>query len=102
MSEDVDSVPNELSSVSFNISSSSDHMSIVDEVCEELDDCEASLDDLLLRETGAAIAHHRKIIQSELQVIREKVREDADLQEFERHQELLQLQERTRLEDMCR
>lgn len=81
---------------------SSEDLSVIDEFHEELEDCEMSLDDQLLRETDAAVAHHREVFSHKLQAIDQRIRETLELEHLERCKQLLQEQERMRLEEMYR
>lgn len=109
-SEDVDYTPNkdELSlkeSSAHNLSLgtlSSGDPSVVDEIHEELEDCELSLDDQLLRGADAAVMHRREMFCHELQRVKQRINETIHLEEMERLKQVRQVQERKRMEEMRR
>ena len=74
--------------------------SIIGEVCRELEDCEFSLDDELLRNSTITVELNRKLFQEQLQDVNRHFQESLELVGKDMHKQLLHELEKRRLDEM--
>lgn len=100
--EDVDHVPQRPAAPILSLSTLSlDYPSVVDEIYEDLEDCEILLNEELLK-SKKAVACRREQFNHQLQSITQKIVEEIEQKRLEKHEEMIQERERERLNEMRR